>query len=105
MKAVKVLQLSNGKIPYRDWYERLDKGARRKISGYIERVALGGSTKNVRALGNGVFEIKIDYGPGYRVYFAEEKKMLMLILLGGDKSTQFCDIQQAKKYWREYASK
>ncbi len=105
MKTVKMLQLPGGKEPYREWYEKLDGTTRRKVSAFVERVSLGGAKKNIKELGDGVFEIKIDHGPGYRVYFAEKRNVLILLLLGGDKSTQFRDIQQAKKYWREYEPK
>jgi putative addiction module killer protein len=71
----------------------------------IDRVSLGGSKKSIRALKDGVFEIKINYGPGWRVYFAEENSSIILLLLGGDKSSQEKDIQLAKKFWRAYAQK
>lgn len=61
--------------------------------------------KNVRALKGGVFEIKIDRGPGYRVYFGEDGKFLILLLIGGDKGSQDQDIKKAKEYWRLYAQK
>ena len=61
-----------------------------------------GGKKNIRALGDGVFEIKIKFGAGLRVYFAEEGKTILLLLAGGDKSTQKSDIKRAKKYWTEY---
>ena len=67
---------------------------------YIERVAIGGSKKNIRSLGDGLFEIKIHYGPGYRIYFGNLKGSIILLLVGGDKSSQRQDISLAKKYWR-----
>jgi len=65
---------------------------------------MGGAKKNIRPLGGGLFEIKIDHGPGYRVYFGETGNTVILLLLGGDKSTQFRDIRQAKDFWRSYVS-
>ena len=58
--------------------------------------------KHIKSLGDGVFEIKIPHGPGLRVYFAEIENVIMLLLLGGDKSTQTRDIKKAKEYWRQY---
>jgi putative addiction module killer protein len=55
--------------------------------------------------GDGVFELRVDYGPGYRVYFAQEGARLVLLLCGGDKKTQNRDIRQAKKYWKDYESR
>ncbi len=66
---------------------------------------MGGGKKNVKFLGDGVFEIKVNFGPGFRIYFAEERNTLFLLLLGGNKNTQERDIEKAKKYWREYVSK
>ena len=61
-----------------------------------------GNLGNNRAVGEGVFELKIDYGPGYRVYYALDGKAVVLLLLGGDKSTQREDVEQAKTYWMEH---
>lgn len=105
MKKVNLFRLPNGKEPFKEWFERLDIRSQAKVATYIDRVAAGGSRKNIKALGDEVFEIKINFGPGYRVYFGEENKSLILILLAGDKSTQIKDITQAKFYWSEYVQK
>jgi putative addiction module killer protein len=84
--------------------QRLDKTAQFKIDAYIKRTAMGAAKKNIRSLGDGVFEIKIDHGPGYRVYFGEVGGSIVLLLLGGDKSSQFTDIRKAKDFWRNYVS-
>jgi putative addiction module killer protein len=72
---------------------------------YVQRVLDGGSRKNIRPVGEGVFEIKIDFGPGYRVYFGESGHEIVILLLGGDKSSQQKDIRLAQFYWRHYVSK
>jgi putative addiction module killer protein len=54
----------------------------------------------VKPVGNGISELKIDHGPGYRVYFAMSGKTVVLLLIGGDKSTQQSDINTAKSYWK-----
>jgi hypothetical protein len=56
-------------------------------------------------VGEGVYELKIHYGPGYRVYYSLEKKTVVLLLLGGDKSSQKYDIAQAKVYWQDYSDR
>jgi putative addiction module killer protein len=66
---------------------------------------LGAGKKNIRHIGKGVFEIKLDTGPGYRIYFGQIGNTVILLLAGGDKKSQFQDIQKAQDYWREYASK
>jgi putative addiction module killer protein len=105
LRLIKYYQTKTGKEPCRDWLNQLDMKAQYKIDAYIKRAALRAAKKNIRSLGDGIFEIKIDYGPGYRVYFAEVGNTLILLLIGGDKSSQFRDIRQAKDYWRDYASK
>lgn len=61
-----------------------------------------GNLGDYRSVGKGVFELRIDYGSGYRVYFGQIGSTIVLLLLGGDKSTQERDIRQAKEYWAEY---
>jgi putative addiction module killer protein len=63
-----------------------------------------GNFGNCRFVGEGVYELKIDYGGGYRIYFGQVGIKIILLLCGGDKSTQDQDIQQAKKYWKDYRS-
>ena len=58
-----------------------------------------GDTKN---LGDGVFELRIDYGPGYRIYFGKEDSAIVVLLIGGNKRSQSRDIQKAKLYWSDY---
>ena len=105
MKATKVLQLENGHEPFSEWLESLDMRVQARIFAHIDRVAAGGGKKNIRSLGDGAFEIKVNVGPGYRVYFGEDGRTIILLLLGGDKRTQSKDIETAKSYWRQYVSK
>ena len=94
MKSVEVLKHSNGRVPFKEWLQRLDLVSRAKVLDYVNRLPEGGSKKNVKSLGNGLFELKINFRSGYRV--------LILIISGGDKSTQRADIRKAKEYWRKY---
>lgn len=90
-----------GKKPFKAWLEGLkDVSGRAKIRVRLDRVRLGNLGDN-RSVGEGVRELKIDYGPGYRVYFALEGNRLILLLLGGDKSSQEMDVARAKEYWRD----
>lgn len=104
MKDIKVLALDDGKEPFIDWLKKLDKVFQAKVQVYVDRVAFGGAKNNIKSLGDGVFEIKINYGPGFRVYFGEDGETIILLLLGGDKSGQSRDIKKAKDYWSEYVS-
>lgn len=103
IKTVFVFVDKNGKKPYQEWLYSICAYAalRDKVESYVERVAKGGSKKNVEPVGNGVFEIKIHFGPGYRVYFGIDNEK-MILLLGGDKNTQSSDIEKAKILWSDY---
>jgi len=94
-----------GREPFREWlYGLRDRAAIARITARPGRVELGnpGICKEV---GGGVLELKIDYGPGYRVYFARSGKTVVLLLSGGDKSTQARDIETAKAYWASHRGK
>jgi putative addiction module killer protein len=86
---------------YEEWFEKLrDQQARARISVRIRRLSLGKSG-DVRPVGDGVGELRIDYGPGYRVYFAKQSEEIVLLLCGGDKSTQDRDIEAARALARQ----
>jgi putative addiction module killer protein len=78
-----------------------DKRARAKIRTRIGRVRLENLGK-CEPVGGGVLELKIDYGPGYRVYFGQVGTKLVILLCGGDKSSQAEDIRRAIEYWEDY---
>ena len=91
-----------GRKPFKDWLDGLkDVTARAKIRVRLDRVRLGLLGDN-RFVGEGVYELKVNYGPGYRVYYAYEGNNVILLLLGGDKSRQEKDIAQAKAYWQDH---
>ncbi|MCY4643416.1 MAG: type II toxin-antitoxin system RelE/ParE family toxin [Bacteriovoracales bacterium] len=92
----------NGISPFKTWFEKLEQTTRAISARSIQKVARGGGKKSVKSLKDGVFEIKISYGPGYRVYFAEEDNEIILLLIGGDKKSQNRDIKKAKDFWNNY---
>ena len=80
---------------YADWFDSLrDRKARARIDVRIRRLSLG-NPGDVRPIGSGVSELRIDYGPGYRVYFVQRGPMVIILLAGGDKRTQERDIKKA----------
>ena len=80
---------------FTQWFEALrDRAARVRIQARVDRLAVGNAGQH-RALSGGVVEMKIDFGPGYRVYFAQRGAVLVVLLCGGDKSTQQRDIEAA----------
>lgn len=93
---------ADGKVPFKEWLDDLrDIAARAKIRIRLDRVRLGNLGDN-RSVGEGVYELKINYGPGYRVYFAVEKERVILLLIGGDKSSQKRDIADAKSFQEDW---
>jgi putative addiction module killer protein len=94
-----LLHRRNGRKAFQDGLR--DRSAFARITTRLERVELGnvGDHKNV---GSGVFELRIHYGPGYRVYYAYSGNQIVLLLLGGDKTTQERDIETAIAYWKHY---
>lgn len=92
----------SGQSPFRKWLEGLrDRQARAKIRVRLNRVRLGnfGDSKSV---GGGVSELRIPYGPGYRVYFGRKGNKVVILLSGGHKKTQSKDIALAQQYWNDY---
>jgi putative addiction module killer protein len=86
---------------FRDWMADLnDIRARARIADRIDRLTLG-NPGDVKSVGEGVSELRIDYGPGYRLYFTRRGQRLVLLLCGGDKSTQNRDIDRAKALLKE----
>jgi putative addiction module killer protein len=94
---------ANGKSPFAQWFDALDAVAATKIRVYTTRVELG-NYSNVEPIGEGLSEIKIDFGPGYRVYFRKEKEKLLLLLGGSSKKGQQKAIDAAKLAWKKYDS-
>ncbi|TRO81232.1 type II toxin-antitoxin system RelE/ParE family toxin [Trichloromonas acetexigens] len=92
----------NGNRPFKDWLEGMrDVAGRAKLRIRLDRARLGNLGDN-RSVGEGVRELRVDFGPGYRVYFALDGAHVVLLLLGGDKSSQTRDIAKAKEYWQDY---
>jgi putative addiction module killer protein len=101
-RNVQKLQLENGRVPFDDWYHSLfDKRMRAAVDVRLARVRLG-NFGNHRHVGEGVSELKIDLGPGLRVYYGEHGGRMVLLLGGGDKGTQQRDIHAAIKLWRQW---
>ena len=100
-EKIKYFAKENGAAPFEDWLNKLDYPMQAAVARIIQRVAKGGGKKSVKALKQDLFEIKMPQGPGYRVYFAKEKDVIIL-LFGGGKKSQSRDIGKAEKYWRSY---
>jgi putative addiction module killer protein len=95
---------ADGQIPFDNWFDSIRVSKTQTIiSKRLDRVRMG-NLGDYRSVGGGVFELRIDYGRGYRIYFGQVGTTIVLLLCGGDKSSQIKDIRQAQKYWRDYRS-
>lgn len=89
---------------FRRWFFRLDPRAAAKVTRAVEKLGQG-LRPDVKGVGNGVQEARINYGPGYRVYFALDGETLIILLGGGDKRTQPDDIREAQSRWADYKAR
>jgi putative addiction module killer protein len=87
--------------PFREWLTELDTQARVKVAVAIKRVEQG-NDGSIKSVGNGICEIRIDWGPGYRIYFGFDGATLVILLAGGTKRRQDRDIAAARTYWSDY---
>ena len=92
---------ADGRSCFREWLNSLAIPVRARIQARILRFETG-NLGDHRLVGEGVWEARIMFGPGYRIYFGKEGRSIILLLLGGDKSSQAGDIRKARRLWREY---
>jgi len=97
-------QRADGRVPFTEWLNALrDKHSQARIRVRLQRLAVG-NFGDIKTLGGGVSELRMFFGPGYRVYLAQQGSSWLLLLCGGDKSSQQKDIETAKRYlqdWKE----
>lgn len=101
-RAIVLLVLEDGTVPFEEWLAGLeDDRLRRAVDARIVRVR-DGNFGDHRAVGEGVHELRIDKGPGLRVYYGLSGRTIVVLLGGGAKSTQASDIKKAKRLWKDY---
>jgi putative addiction module killer protein len=101
-RHIEMYVTTDERVPFEEWLLALrDSRARARIRVRIDRLRLG-NPGDAHAVGAGVWELRIDYGSGYRVYFAQSGPTTLILLWGGDKDTQGADIRKARDYWVEY---
>jgi putative addiction module killer protein len=101
MLKVRYYVTGDGRSPYTDWFASLDSAARVKVAAAIVRIGQG-NLSNVKPIGEGVLEYRINFGPGYRVYLGRDGDVLVILLTGGTKKRQQRDIEAATEFWRAY---
>lgn len=98
--SIELFESAHGKVPFEDWFVGLrDEKTKAVIRKRLDRLCLGnfGDHRHIR---EGVYELRIDYGPGFRIYYAHADKKIILLLVGGNKSSQRRDIEIAVTYWK-----
>jgi putative addiction module killer protein len=100
---IEIYQEPSGKLPYLLWENGLSRDIRAIVTARMARIRLGnfGDCKSF----DGIHELRIHYGPGYRIYYGKKGKTIVILLCGGDKSTQKKDIKKAKVFWEAYLQK
>ena len=99
--TLEISEFTHGeKAPFSDWLNSLDRPVKARIMTRMDRLRRGnfGDSKSV---GEGVFELRMAFGPGYRVYYGRQGQEIVILLCGGDKSSQTSDIARAQAFWRE----
>jgi putative addiction module killer protein len=105
MPTVDYYQTSEGVVPVAEWLEGLaDAKTKARILTRIGR-AEQGNFGDFKALGDGISEMRIDFGPGYRIYYSQVEGKVVLLVEGGDKKSQKADIKRAKEYLADYKSR
>ncbi len=105
LRALRIYTAPNGALPFQEWIDSLkDHEAQGRVLARLERVRLGllGDCKSV---GGGVSELRIDTGPGWRVYFGRDGRSVVILLCGGSKAAQSKDIANAKAFWKDYRNR
>ncbi|MCF7799648.1 type II toxin-antitoxin system RelE/ParE family toxin [Candidatus Babeliales bacterium] len=98
-----VYTTNTGKKPFTEWQEKLDTKTEAIILIRLARVRNGnfGDCKQIKN-GQGIYEFRINYGSGYRIYFGKDGNKIVVLLIGGDKGSQSRDITKAKRYWLDF---
>lgn len=104
-KEIRIYITTNGKQPFNQWLTRIkDKTTQARVRRRLDRLALG-HLGDAKSLGDGISELRLQFGSGYRIYFGEINNAIILLLCGGDKNSQTKDIQKAKEYWYEFTER
>lgn len=90
-----------GRNPFERWFEKLDNDTQARVVVSLDRLEQG-SFSAAKGVGAGVFELRLDFGPGYRIYFGKDGDTLVILLGGGTKKRQQADIESAQSLWQEY---
>ena len=100
-RIVKIAQLENNKTPFIEWVNSLDKVTRARIQSRLTRI-LENNFGDFKKIDSEISELRLKFGVGYRIYYTEIEEIIVLLINGGDKSTQSKDIEKARKILQEW---
>jgi putative addiction module killer protein len=101
-RTITLYQIPNSNEPFTEWFRSIrDTRVKERIQARLTSVKAG-NLGDYKFVGDGVWELRLDFGTGYRIYYGEVDKTIVLLLCGGGKSLQQRDIERAKNYWTEY---
>lgn len=100
---IEIYELENGKSPYLQWESKLSRSVEAIVDARLARIQVGnfGDCKSIQGA-KGMYELRIHFSPGYRIYFGNDGNKIILLLLGGTKGNQKKDIQKSYEYWQNY---
>ena len=101
MLTVREYVTSDGRCPFREWLDTLDVPVRARVQARVLRFSIG-NLGDHKGVGGGVFEARLDFGPGYRIYFGRDGRSVVILLVGGSKGSQTKDIRRAQSSWQDY---
>jgi putative addiction module killer protein len=102
VKVITIYETKDGECPFKKWLKSLnDKTTIARIDTRIARVEQG-NFGDFKSVGNGIMELRLDFGSGYRIYYGLDGEKVVILLIGGDKSTQRKDIRLAQVFWNDY---
>jgi putative addiction module killer protein len=101
-REIKKLELENGLVPFDEWFDSLrDQKTQATVDARLARIRAG-NFGDCKPVGDGVFELRINFGPGLRVYYGLHGRKIVVLIGGGDKSNQSRDIRRAQELWQQF---
>ncbi|HUZ06710.1 MAG TPA: type II toxin-antitoxin system RelE/ParE family toxin [Candidatus Paceibacterota bacterium] len=101
-REIKKLEIQNGVVPFDEWFDSLrDRKMQAAVDARLTRVRAG-NFGDFKSVGGGVFELRISFGPGLRVYYGLHGRQIVILLAGGDKGSQSRDIRRAQQLWEQF---
>jgi len=103
-KSIEIYHDNNGREPFTEWVKSISMSDRSRIFSRLDRVE-SGNLGDYKPVGDDVYELRFHFGSGFRVYYGEVNNQIILLLCGGEKSSQKKDVKKAKVYWKDFINR